>query len=232
MAGIGEHFKRKKAHIQKWYNSWELVKECNRMNKEIVKAVEEAVNLIVADFQNNTTRFWNERDIHWGLFYYLKKENVVPEKYPGELIRAEFPTLNRFGNKETFRGHYDLVVLEEKSYRTPEVQAMKAQTEWADFLPMVNLTVVVEIKLWLARLQFQKIKWDVDKLTEKPHKVLNAFLLNFVQLDFDKHYNQDYYKRLRQHLMCFKKKFPDVKILCVPSEKWVQADSSDNWLEL
>lgn len=203
------------------------------MNKEIVKAVEEAVNLVVADFQNNTTRFWNERDIHWCLFYYLKKENVVREKYPSELIRAEFPTLNRFGNKETFRGHYDLVILDDKSCRKPEVQAMKAQTEWKEFLPLVDLTLAIEIKLWVARRQFEEIiKWDVEKLTEKPHKVLNAFLLNFVQLDFDKSHNQDYYKRLHQHLRGFKRKFPGMQIVCVPNEKWIQPDPSDNWLEL
>lgn len=200
------------------------------MNRDIVSAAEKAISLVVTAFQNNTTRFWNERDIHWSLFYYLRQENVIPEIYPTELIRAEFPTLNKYPNGNPVRGHYDLVVFDAASYRTPAVQAMKSQTDWDEFLPLVNLTVAVEIKLWLARLKPKRADWDVEKLTEQGNKVVNAFFLNFVQLDFNRKYNQDYYRNLLEHLVDHKITYPDLSILCVPSEKWIQPDSSDNWL--
>jgi hypothetical protein len=102
-----------------------------------MKAVEKAISMIVAAFQNNPKRFWNERDIHWSLFYYLKHQRVSEEAYPTELIRAEFPTRKVFPGEKPARGHYDLVILDAESYYKPEVQNMEAQTPWKAFLELV-----------------------------------------------------------------------------------------------
>ncbi len=69
---------------------------------------------------------------------------------------------------------------------------------------------------------------DIKKLTDEPNKVQNAYFLNFVQLEFKSEYMRDYYNRLRQHLSN-QKKWPDLNILCVPSDPQVQS-KSNNWL--
>mgnify|MGYP000350737267 CR=1 FL=1 len=202
------------------------------MRNQFVEVTERAIDKLVIDFQGNPDRFWNERDMHWSLFYYLKQEGVVQETYVTELIRAEFPTLKKFGTKSPARGHYDLVLLDPQSYSSAVVQSMKAQHPWDAYLKLVKVMIAVEIKLWLARLPLERANWDIRKLTELPNNVLNAFFLNFVQLDFGRPHMQDYYRDLRESLMQHKRRCPDLKILCVPSEVKVQPDPGDNWLSL
>jgi len=199
-----------------------------KIKNQFVEATERALDKLITDFQHYPTRFWNERDMHWSLFYYLKQEEVVPEAYVTQLIRAEFPTIRKFGGE---RGHYDLVVLDPESYNSPAVQSMKAQESWDKYLPLVKIMIAIEIKLWLARLPHERADWDIQKLTESPNNVLNAFFLNFVQLDSSRQYMKDYYKELRDHLMCCKRQWPELRILCVPSNKNIQ-HSSKNWLLL
>ncbi len=202
------------------------------MENQFIEATERAIAKLIADFQQYTDRFWNERDLHWSLFYYLKQERVIHETYTTELIRAEFPTLKKFGEKTPARGHYDLVILDPQSYRSETVQSMKAQDSWDKFLKLVKVMIAIEIKLWLARLPFERADWDVKKLTKQPNNVLNAFLLNFIQLDFGRPYMQDYYRELREYLMCHKRRLPNLRILCVPSDITIQTEPSENWLPL
>ena len=199
------------------------------MENQFVEATERAIAKLVADFQGYPDRFWNERDVHWSLFYYLKQERGIQESYATQLIRAEFPTVKKFDGA---RGHYDLVVLDPESYSSPAVQSMKTQDPWDKYLELVKVMIVVEIKLWLARLRCdERAKWDVRKLTEPPNNVLNGFFLNFVQLDFSKKHMCDYYRELRECLMRHKVAWPDLKILCVPSHIKIQPES-ENWLSL
>jgi len=193
--------------------------------------VERAVSQVVSDFQKYPERFWNERDIHWSLFYYLKHQRVSKEAYPTELIRAEFPTRKVFPGKKPARGHYDLVILDAESYYKPEVQNMKAQTSWKEFLEVVEIAVAIEVKLWLNRLSPEnmadRVDWDIIKLTDKPNNVQNAYFLNFVQLNFRSDYMMRYYQELRDYLTT--KKRPGLSILCIPSDPKIQSVSA-NWL--
>jgi hypothetical protein len=210
---------------------------------QLCAAVENAISQVVADFQNNPDRFWNERDIHWSLFHYVKREEGIKEAYPTQLIRAELPTLKVFDGNKPARGHYDLVILDAESYFKPEVQSMKRHAPWEKYLKLVQITVAIEVKLWLNRLRpenmAKRADWDIKKLTDKPNKVQNAYFLNLVQLEFKpaymrsgymrSEYMRDYYNRLREYLSNQKKKWPDLNILCVPSDPEVQL-KSDNWL--
>jgi len=203
-----------------------------------MKAVEKAIAMVVSDFQKYPERFWNERDVHWILFYYLKHQRVSEEAYPTELIRAEFPTRKVFPGKKPARGHYDLVILDAESYYKPEVQNMKAQAPWKEFRELVEIAVAIEVKLWLDRLSPEnmadRVDWDITKLTDKPNNVQNAYFLNFVQLNFkseDKSkYMRAYYDMLREYFRNQKRKWPSLNILCVPSEISVQPVLEDNWL--
>jgi len=204
------------------------------MKDRFIEATETAIAKLVADFQEYPDRFWNERDLHWSLFYYLKQQGVVQEAYATQLVRAEFPTQKKFGTKSPARGHYDLVILEPESYFTPAVQKMEADDPWDDFLKLTKVVVAVEIKLWLARLQLETLKervgWDIRKLTEPPNNVLNAFFLNFVQLDFNRKHNHEYYEKLRDYLTSQKRQWPGLKILCVPSDIRIQPQPAHNWV--
>lgn len=201
-------------------------------NNLFVEATERAIAKLATDFQGYPDRFWNERDLHWSLFYYLKQEGVVQEAYVTQLIRAEFPTLKKFGEKSPARGHYDLAILDPQSHSKPTVQSMKAQEPWDEYLKLVEVKIAVEIKLWLARLPLERADWDIQKLTEPPNNILYPFFLNFVQLRFGRPYMQDYYRDLREYLMCHKRRWPDLRILCVPSETRIQPNPSNNWLLL
>jgi len=193
--------------------------------------VKKVISHVVADFQHNPERFWNERDIHWSLFHYLKREQGIKEAYPTQLIRAEFPTLKVFLGNKPARGHYDLVILDAESYFKPEVQNMKAQAPWGKYLESLQITVAIEVKLWLNRLRPENMAnradWDIKKLTDTPNNVQNAYFLNFVQLEFKSDYMNKYYHELREYLA--KKKQPGLSILCVPSDPQVQS-KSNNWL--
>jgi len=195
------------------------------MENPILEAMEKAVNPLVADFQRDPDRYWNERDIHWSLAYYLKGERVIQEDYPTQLIRAEFPTVRKYDGA---RGHYDLVVLDRESWLAEPVQRMKAWDDWDDYLKLVRVSVAVEIKLWPARLRLDRADWDIEKLTTPENGIQNAYFLNFVQLDFSRRMMEDYYGKLRTYLL--ERTRPGLRVLCVPSEIRVQPDGSDNWL--
>lgn len=196
-----------------------------------MEAVEKAIAMVVSDFQKYPERFWNERDVHWILFYYLKHQRVSEEAYPTELIRAEFPTRKVFPGKKPARGHYDLVILDAESYYKQEVQNMKAQTSWKEFLEVVEIAVAIEVKLWLNRLSpenmAKRVDWDITKLTDKPNNIQNAYFLNFVQLNFKSDYMMQYYQELRDYLAT--KKQTGLSILCIPSDPKIQSVSA-NWL--
>ena len=201
-------------------------------NPPLIKVVENATTKLVVNFQNNAERFWNERDIHWRLFHYIKQQQIVNEVYPTELIRAEFPTLQAFPGDKPARGHYDLVIINKECYQNSAIQNMKAQAPWDEYLELIELDVAIEVKIWQARLNdadaHELIDWDIRKLTEKPHKVRNAYFLNFVQLDFQREHNRSYYQQLREYLTT--KMQPGLNILCVPSDRKVQPSHKDDWL--
>jgi len=196
-------------------------------------AVGNTISKLVVNFQNNPNRFWNERDMHWSLFYYLKQESTFKEAYSTQLIRAEFPTLKVFPGNRPARGHYDLVILDAESYFKPKVQKMEAQAPWQEYLESLNITIAIEIKLWLNRLRpdnmVERAEWDIQKLTDTPNKIQSAYFLNFVQLDFRRDHNKTYYKQLREYLVKQKKNWPNLNILCVPSNPQLQ-NNTDNWL--
>lgn len=196
-------------------------------------AVENAITKVISDFQANLERFWNERDLHWSLFHYLKLEQVIKEAYPTQSIRAEFPTLKVFPGNKPARGHYDLVILDTDSYFKPEVQKMEAQAPWQEYLESLKISVAVEIKLWLNRFRSDKmverIDWDIQKLTDTPNKIHNAYFLNFVQFNFKARQSIQFYQQLREYLSDEKKKHPNLNILCIPSDSRVQNNGS-NWL--
>ena len=195
--------------------------------------IEKVISQVVADFQNNAERFWNERDIHWSLFHYIKQEEAIKESYPTELIRAEFPTRKVFPSEKPARGYYDLVILDAESYFSPEVQIMNAQTPWKEYLELIQIDVAIEIKLWLNRLNpvnmANRADWDIQKLTNTPNNIGNAYFLNFIQLNFKSEYMRKYYHQLREYLSNQKGKYPSLNILCVPSDTNTQSQS-DNWL--
>jgi hypothetical protein len=204
------------------------------MSDAVQAALQNAISNVVDDFQTDGERFWEERDIHWSLFHYLKQEPTCGEDYPTQLIRAEFPTLKRFGSTKPTRGHYDLVILDANTYFSPEIQAMRAQDSWGEFLSKIEIAIAIEIKLWLTRSAAEnmanRVIWDIRKLTEKPNKVHNAYFLNFVQLDFEFDRMKKFYEQLRDYLSAQKSKIPLLKILCVPSTNSVQPDPRRNWL--
>ncbi len=193
-------------------------------------SIANAVRKVISDFQANPKRFWNERDIHWSLFYYIKQERAIKEAYPTELIRAEFPTLKVFKGA---RGYYDLVVINVESNNKPEVQNMKPQASWDNYLPFIQIDVAIEIKLWLNRLQpkamMERADWDMLKLTDTPNNVQSAYFLNFVQLDFTRDIYEAYYEQLCDYLLKQKRQFPKLNILCIPSDPQGHSNKG-NWL--
>jgi len=199
-------------------------------NSSLCVTVENAISHVVHDFQKYPERFWNERDIHWSLFHYIKQEQTVKEAYPTQLVRAEFPTLKVFPGNKPARGHYDLVILDAKSYSRPEIQNMELQSSWRwdEYLKLIQINVAIEVKLWLARRHIEdRAGWDIQKLTDIPNNVQSAYFLNFVQLNFKFQYMRQYYQELRAYLIT--KKQPGLNILCVTSNSQIQS-KSDNWL--
>lgn len=193
------------------------------MEKQFVKAVDEAIKQVIRDFQSDSNRYWNERDMHWSLFRHLKNQAVFQQNYKSGIIRAEFPTRKVYRKGEKggrARGHYDLVVLDPESLNKPAVRAMTPWTPWDEFLPLVEVLVAVEIKAWSDRWQDidRRTKWDIEKLTDSENAVRHPYFLNFVQLDFSRPEMEKYYRKLRKDLEERAKKNPELKILCVPSD--------------
>lgn len=198
-------------------------------DKHFVEATERAINHVVSDFQNEPDRFWNERDVHWSLFYHLKQQEVFQRRYATELIRAELPTLGKYGKEGRLaRGHFDLVVLDPDSVAAEAVRNLKSWTDWDSYLPLVNVVIAVEIKTWVDKLRFDRTNWDILKLTDPENKVSYPYFLNFVQLDWERTGMKDYYTKLRRHLSGKPKS--KLKILCVPNEIAIQPSHADNWI--
>lgn len=200
------------------------------MNEQFIEATKSAINKVVSDFQNETDRFWNERDVHWSIFYYLKQQHIFQQRYAAELIRAEFPTLGKYAKKEgrRSRGHFDLAILDPGSVAAVAKLNLKPWTDWDIYLPLVRVLIAVEVKTWVDRLRFDRINWDILKLTDPENKVGYPYFLNFVQLDWEKTEMKDYYAKLRRHLSGKPKS--KLKILCVPNEIAIQPGYANNWI--
>ena len=201
------------------------------MEEQFIEAVDKAIGQVVLDFQDDPTRYWNERDIHWNLFHYLKQQGIFQKNYITELIRAEFPTRAKYGGRKPARGHYDLVVLAPASLAAPAVCEMSPWAPWGEYLELVKVVGAVEVKMWWYRWSdFQRrVGWDIEKLMDSQNAVKYPYHLNFVQLDFSRPQMKDYYHKLRKHLMEETKRWPKLKILCVPSNVDIQSPS-DNWI--
>jgi hypothetical protein len=105
----------------------------------------------------------------------------------------------------------------------------KVAITWEEYLKLVQIDVAIEVKLWLARVRFQKsIDWDIRKLTEQPNTVQNGYFINFAQLDFKTEYNRKYYQELRQYLTS--RKQSGIRILCVPMKRQIQPNPKDDWI--
>lgn len=199
------------------------------MDEQFLEATERAIDQVVSDFQNEPNKFWNERDIHWSLFYYLKQQEVFQRHYATELIRAEFPTLGKYGKEgKEARGHFDLVILDPASVATDTVRKLPSWTPWDDYLPLVKVLVAVEVKTWVDRLRFDRTKWDIQKLVDSENKVKYSYFLNFVQLNWEKIEMKAYYQKLQRYLSTKTK--PKLKVLCVPNDITIQAGQADNWI--
>jgi len=199
------------------------------LDEQLLEATERAINQVITDFQNEPDRFWNERDIHWSLFYYLKQQDVFQRRYATELIRAEFPTLGKYGKESRKnRGNFDLVILDPASVATEAVRNLKPWADWDIYLPLVRVLVAIEIKSWVSRTRFDRTNWDIQKLVDPVNKVEYRYFLNFVQLNWKKTEMKAYYQKLRRHLSTNIR--PKLKILCIPNDIAVQPSQADNWI--
>lgn len=199
------------------------------MDEQFLEATERAIDQVVSDFQNEPNRFWNERDIHWSLFYYLKQQEVFQRHYATELIRAEFPTLGKYGKEgKEARGHFDVVILDPVSVATDAVRKLPSWAPWDDYLPLLKVLVAVETKTWVDRLRFDRTNWDIQKLVDSENKVKYSYFLNFVQLNWEKIEMKTYYQKLRRYLST--KTRPKLRVLCVPNDITIQSGQADNWI--
>jgi hypothetical protein len=203
------------------------------MGKEFVEATDRAIARLVADFQAQPPRFWDERDIHWYLFHYLKLDPVFLRDYGTEPIRAEFPTRRVYteGAKPA-RGHYDLVILDPTSVTSPPVSQLPFWAPWEKCLPHMAMLVAIEMKTWVDRTTNipERANWDINKLTDPLNAVRQGYFLNFVQLDFSRKHMLNFYQDLREYLMEKARKWPKLRILCVPHDKGIQSDPRKNWI--
>jgi hypothetical protein len=203
------------------------------MREDFVEATDRAIGRVVAGFQTQPPRFWDERDIHWYLFHYLKLDPVFLRDYGTEPIRAEFPTRRIYTEgARPARGRYDLVILDPTSVTGPPVSQLPCWAPWEECLPHMTVLVAIEVKTWADGTTnvHEKADHDVDKLTESLNAVGQGYFLNFVQLDFGRKYMVDSYRGLREYLMEKARKWPKLRILCVPHDKAIQPDLKDNWI--
>ncbi len=194
------------------------------MKERLAKAIEKAIDQLVSDFQNRPDRYWNERDLHWILYYRLREERVFKENDPFGLIRAEFPTLKKYNG----RGHYDLAILDPLSFYSEDVAKLTIDASWDEFLSKVRVLFALELKLWQDRSMGDKVEWDIEKLTDAENKVVHPYFLNFVQLKFDKPEMRRFYEELRERLASLASK--SLRILCVPNDVKIQSNPNQNWL--
>jgi hypothetical protein len=201
------------------------------MEMQFTEAIEKAIHQLVAEFQGNPRRFFNERDLHWSLYHYLRQQDIFQGQEATDLIRAEFPTRKVYEGRRPARGHFDLVVLEPNLLADPRVANMAPWDPWKPFLELVEVLIAVEVKMWVERSSDkqmnEKIDWDIKKLTDEENAVKHAYLLNFVQLDFSRPIMKRFYLNLCEHLKLQAKQGP--KILCVPSDITMQP-ASESWV--
>lgn len=199
------------------------------MDNEFVEAIDRTIANLVADFQDQRSRFWNERDVHWYLFHYLKRDPVFIRDYGIELIRAEFPTRAKYPDD---RGHYDLVILDPATLTSPPVSTLPPWAPWDEFLPLVDVVVAVEVKTWVDRTTDipQKANRDIEKLTDPQNAVKHAYFLNFIQLDFSRQQMRGFYQSLRAYFTEKAGHWSNLKILCVPHDKGIQPNPGQNWI--
>jgi len=203
------------------------------MEKEFVEATDRAIARLVADFQVQPTRFWNERDIHWYLFHHLKQDPVFLCDYGTELIRAEFPTRRVYTeDAKPARGHYDLVILDPTSVTSPPVSQLPPWASWEEYLPHVVVLVAIEVKTWVDRTTNipEKADRDIDKLTDPINAVRQGYFLNFVQMDFGRQQMLNFYRDLREYLREKARQWPKLRILCVPHVKRIHPDPGQDWI--
>jgi hypothetical protein len=205
------------------------------MQEEFVEAIDRAISQLITDFQGQSNRFWNERDIHWYLFHYLKQDRVFLHDYGIELIRAEFPTRAMYREekqKTPSRRQYDLVVLDPTSLTSSPINELPPWASWEECLPYMRLLVAVEVKTWVDRTTdiAGKVDRDIEKLTDPQNAVGHARFLNFVQLDFRLQQMRDFYQSLREYLMEKARSYTGLRILCVPYDKEIQPDPGQNWI--
>jgi hypothetical protein len=152
-------------------------------------------------------------DIHWYLFLHLKQDPTFSSVYGPELIRAEFPTRTEYPDS---RGHYDLVILDPDSMGNPIVRALPPWAPWEEFLPLVDVFIAVEVKIWADRTTDipGKADWDIQKLTDARNAVKHAYFLNFVQLDFNRPIMANFYRDLKKYLTIKASNQPNLRVLC------------------
>jgi len=189
---------------------------------------------LIVDFQVQSTRFWDERDIHWYLFHYLKLDPVFLCDYGAKLIRAEFPTRRVYTeDAEPGRGHYDLVILDPTSVTSPPVSQLPPWAPRKECLRHMAVLVAIEVKTWVHRTTNtpEKADWDIDKLTDPSNAGRQGYFLNIVQLDFSRRHMLDFYLAVREYLMKNARRWPKLRILCVPHGKGIQPDPRQNWIQ-
>jgi hypothetical protein len=202
------------------------------MENQFIKAIDEAIKQVIRDFQDDSNRYWNERDIHWSLLYHLKNQTAFQRGCVTEIIRAEFPTRKVYRGEDGgkgARGHYDLVVLDPESLNKPAVRAMTPWTPWSECIHLMEVVVAVEAKVWWYRWKpiKRRVEWDIEKLTCSENAVKQPYFLNFVGCGLER--MRDYYFELRECLAKEVKQHPQLKVLCVPSDAGLQAQG-DYWL--
>jgi len=60
------------------------------MDEQFVEATERAIDQLISDFQTEPNRFWNERDIDWSLFCYLKQQELFQRDMQPSLSEQSF----------------------------------------------------------------------------------------------------------------------------------------------
>lgn len=204
------------------------------MENQFIKAVDEAIKQVIRDFQGDPNRYWNEREIHWSLFHHLKNQAVFRQSYATEIIRAEFPTRRKYeenSGARKARGHYDLVVLGPDSLNTPAMCAITPWTPWDECLPLMEVLVAVEVKVWWYRWKpiKRRVEWDIKKLTDSENAVKHPYFLNFVGCGLQR--MNKYYVELRECLAGEKRQNPQLKILCAPSDPELRPQG-DYWISV
>jgi hypothetical protein len=203
------------------------------MEEQFIEAVDKVIEQVILDFRGDPAGHFSEREIHWALFRYLKQEEVFQRSNKSELIRAEFPTRATYGERKPARGHYDLVVLEPASLDNPALSEISPLDSSDRYLELVKIMIAIEVKAWWYRWKDfqQKIDWDIEKLVDSRNGAKYLYSLNFVLLDFSRQGVADYYRELREYLAEQAKKYPKLKILCLPSDPKIQPES-DNWISV